>query len=328
MRWNIALLGILSVGIMSAAMSTSVHASVSVSQDKKMPGLWTLANGKVDVVVDAERGRIVRYAFHDDKGPGVIWNNYDAKDAKYDVGGWTNWGGDKLWPWPQSTWGWPPPEPKAAYSVEPADGGKALLMKSTVFGAMGLKAARKLELADDSSTLVVTSWFESTPSLPGKHFGAWSITQVPTPKSVFVRIPLEGDRKRLLDKVETEHSFSVKGTGGNVIELAGNPEKGGKILFDGDVIAAVFDKVVLVQRQIPAHAEGAWAADEKAQIYAHPLNAANVPEKHSYYELEWSAPVVAADRAEKAPLKVIYKLVRIDAKTTSEQIGKMLQQLP
>lgn len=286
----------------------------------------TAQNGQARVVVDGSVGRIVEYSLQDGAATNVIWFNPDARDRKYFVGGWLNWGGDKLWPWPQSRWGWPPPEPKGGYKLEARDG---TIVMTGEMAAQKLRAVREIELDDQTSTMVVTSRFEPTELAFTDPIGVWSITQVPHPKKIFVRIPNVGDRKRFLSRERVKDDrFGGKLVGNAVVDLEPNWSAGGKCFMDGDVIAAVYDDVILLQRLVPVHTWGNWAPDERCQVYVQPVNSPNVPANYSYVELEWTAPVAPPMHIAKAPLRVAYKLVRIKPGTTQEEIVRMVDELP
>src|ERR1051325_5584720 len=73
-------------------------------------GSYRMTNGTVDLVFVPQIGRIMRYGYVD--GPNVLWENAalagKTTDFSQPVTDWQNYGGDKVWPAPQSVWGWPP----------------------------------------------------------------------------------------------------------------------------------------------------------------------------------------------------------------------------
>ena len=328
MKANI-LLSITGVVSMAAVMLTSAGcqtlcAATSVTRATKAPGVWVIQNDTVQVTVDAPRGRIMHYGFRDQ--PNVLWNNYQAEESQYMIGAWVNWGGDKIWPWPQGIFGWPPPE--VSYEVRANDKGDGVVMTSAVIPLIRARVIRTIELDDDSSSMVVTSWFEPTETNFGKPMSAWSVTQIPPPDSLYVRIALAGDRNRYINrKLEGNDTFHAKQVGQRVVKLA-TPDTVSKTFLDAEVIAAVYPDYILLQRQLPAHTQGVWAADQRAQIYSHGQSAANVPRGKSYYELEWTAPILPPNQVHNAPLRVVYKLVKLNKNTTQEQIVELIDKLP
>lgn len=202
------------VMLMTIVGCANVSGAVSAKQDQKDPDTWVLDNGKVQVIVNAHLGRIMYYGFRN--GPNAFWTNPEAKQPQYNIGGWTNWGGDKVWPWPQSLFGWPPPEP--SYQVKVNEKGDGLVMTSDVIPSIGARVVRSIELAGDSSSMIVTSWLEPAAASFGKKMGAWSVTQVPTPQQLYVRIPLAGDRNRYLNRTKDD-KFAAKQVSDRVVQL-------------------------------------------------------------------------------------------------------------
>ena len=67
---------------------------------------WILASTQLEARFDPSRGRLVHLS--QPSGANLLWINGDPEGGKGKYSGWANWGGDKLWPSPQSSWGWPP----------------------------------------------------------------------------------------------------------------------------------------------------------------------------------------------------------------------------
>ena len=85
--------------------------------------LKSLNNGQFELAVSAATGRIVHYGAV--RGANVLWKNPRADSVPSPFVGWHNWGGDKVWIWPEDDWvkwqagvvappGDPPPPPAAA----------------------------------------------------------------------------------------------------------------------------------------------------------------------------------------------------------------------
>src|SRR3982750_3663343 len=88
--------------------------SVEKTAYQGWPEAYRLSNGTVDVVVVPAIGRIMRY------GPvgrqNLLWKTPRPAGKPASPGKeWANFGGDKVWPWPQDDWpqragrAWPPP---------------------------------------------------------------------------------------------------------------------------------------------------------------------------------------------------------------------------
>lgn len=100
------------LGMLFLAAASSAHAVVTVSQGEYhgWAGVYRLSNGTVDLVFVPQIGRIMRYGYVGERN--VLWENAALAGKTTaltpPVSDWQNYGGDKLWPSPQSAWGWPP----------------------------------------------------------------------------------------------------------------------------------------------------------------------------------------------------------------------------
>ena len=89
--------------------------------------------------------------------------------------------------------------------------------------------------------------------------------------------------------------------GNGFISLTCTASGNAKTFLDAELLAAVYDDLIFVERQIPAHTEGHWATDERTQVYQHGDG--------SFTELEWTAPKLAGNQVVHAPLRVTWSLV-------------------
>lgn len=305
--------------------ATGTLSQVRVQRDPTDPGRWTLSNGEVEIGMDAKAGRIMRYGFVG--GRNAMWANSDPLNREYLFGAFVNYGGDKIWIWPQDYWDWPPPELKAGYTVRRGHDGKSLTMAGTIV-AYGVHVTRTIELAPEGSSMIVTSAFEpSGAGIFDAPLAVWSVTQVPTPHRLFVRIRGAADRQRYLTR-KVDDFYEATVVSDSLLRLRPDSTRSVKTFMDGDVLAAVYSDMVLLQWHIPAHAQGTFEPDQRAQIYSHPIAADDVPPGGSYTELEWTAPILPHARIAASPLRVGYKLVKIREKTTDEQIARLVEELP
>lgn len=100
MKWLAALVAL---PVLASAEVTIEHADYHGWRD-----CVRMTNGTVDLVFVPQIGRIMRYGYVN--GPNMLWENpaLFGKVERTANGVWVNYGGDKLWPAPQSAWGWPP----------------------------------------------------------------------------------------------------------------------------------------------------------------------------------------------------------------------------
>ena len=174
---------------------------------KGWPGCARVSNGIVEAIVAPRIGRILAFQFvgRPDSSPIFInpdWLGKTGADAG--AGNWANFGGDKLWPSPQSDWpryiGHPFP-PDTAFDGEPermdvVPGGVRLTTpRSAAFGA---EASRTITLRPGETRLYIAQTLrraappqpttDAKPPAPGgrDRLGIWSVTQTRGDGAVFL----------------------------------------------------------------------------------------------------------------------------------------------
>lgn len=165
-------------------MATDAALRVSRRPFLRWSEAWWVSNVEVEAVVVPSIARIMR--FGRPHGPNALWTSPDAE--RFPAGGWINWGGDKIWFWPQTDWprdasgnGWPPPQDGFAASVEPTSDGLAWTLRGLpLFPAVEIH--RSIHLPARGTRMRV-----QTRSLgAGASPRPWSVTQIPCPASVNV----------------------------------------------------------------------------------------------------------------------------------------------
>lgn len=149
---------------------------------------YRISNGIVDVVVVPGVGRIMQYCFTGHPETSPIWVNPDVA-GKPAVGGWQNYGGDKVWPAPQGDWGkhmhqdrnWPP-DPAidpGAFTISRIDSGVRLTGSPVVSFAMTI--SRDIVVEPGTSKVEITDTFAKSPDATGDAdgfpIGIWNVTQ-------------------------------------------------------------------------------------------------------------------------------------------------------
>ena len=156
------------------------------------PDAYRLSNGVVDVVVVPAIGRVVRYGYVG--GENLLWDNsaLHGRLAATRPGQWANFGGEKIYPWPQDDWStrfghdWPPPpgtDPVAYRASILADG--SLHLVSDVLPAFGVRIVRDLRLSPSGSKLELTTTFEQVdPPDADWPIAVWSVAQWRSPDQI------------------------------------------------------------------------------------------------------------------------------------------------
>jgi hypothetical protein len=151
-----------------------------------------LTNAVVEAVVVPEVGRVMQLRFvGENHGP--FWVNEELRGSQPDPASaiWQNFGGDKPWPAPQSTWAaitgapWPPPKTFdcSPYSVRQQGG--ELEMISPLDSNYGVRAVRKISLDASRPVMRIATEFQKESGAP-LEIGAWVITQLRDAERIFV----------------------------------------------------------------------------------------------------------------------------------------------
>jgi hypothetical protein len=159
------------------------------------PDSLIISNDRVEAVVVPTVGRVMQFRFVGEEG--VFWENEASrgKSPTPEATTWSNFGGDKAWPAPQTDWpritnrAWPPP---IAFDSLPViasvhdDASVELL--SPVDPAYGIRIRRRIRLDPQQTVMKITTTFEKVAGSP-QRVGVWIVTQVRDPLGVYLRVP-------------------------------------------------------------------------------------------------------------------------------------------
>ncbi len=146
---------------------------------------FKLTDGKTEAVIVPQIGRIMRFGRVG--GPNLLWNSADSAAKK---GVWKNYGGDKTWLAPQSSWpafhgqGWPPDTAfdGSAHTAEVLTGGK--LKMTTPRSLSGMRLTRTMYFdANGEFVIEQTATKESGETI---RASIWSITQIVPGEAVYL----------------------------------------------------------------------------------------------------------------------------------------------
>lgn len=169
--------------------------------------------------VDPGLGRLL--AFGRLGGSNVLWTN----PAGTDVGGWKNFGGEKLWLWPQDEWpalfgaDWPPPFDGLPWQGRAGDNWAE--WELSLEPVLPVAIVRKASLEADGLRIHSEVCGSIVP------FRLWSITQIERPRRLEVLSPT---RRISPDEGEI---FRPHSSGWSMVR---SPLHGGKWFFDGEGI--------------------------------------------------------------------------------------------
>jgi len=279
---------------------------------KGWPDAYRLFNGEAEVVVVPAVARVLRFARLG--GPNLVWENPATLGQPAKAGEWPNFGGDKAWPWPQDDWpkrlsgDWPPPTgaddvPHAAEVT----GRDTVRLTSPVVAGYGVRIVRDITLHGTGAKVTTRTRLEKVEGAEDILTSAWTILQTVVPTSPLVArlvgkssLP-EGWKK--LDKADWKR---IERRGEHLV-IERDPDRTGKIGFDGDALAAVFGDTLLTVRATPD--AGDFRPGERGQVYnddeSEDDRKQGIP---AYVEWEFTAPLKPLKKGEASVLTVEWEL--------------------
>lgn len=249
-----------------------------------------LVSADAELAVDPGTARLIR--FGPLGGRNLVWVHPSPTAGRPTKGGWINYGGDKLWIWPQERWAelagksWPPPMdvPAMPWSASVADG--VVTATSPPLPGFGVRLVRTFALAAIGVGCTVTDRCQvvSGATVP-TGLGYWDVAQIPLPRDL--RVDGLGGEGVWVFSGEAWR-WRRDGTG---YCLDRSASVRGKVGFDADALIAVDGEGVLTLRARPV-AGVACPPGERAQVYSEPDASPDLPPGcPSYLELEFTAPL-------------------------------------
>jgi hypothetical protein len=282
-----------------------MSAGVKVTTEKYeiWPGSFRISNGSVDLVVVPKVGRIMR--FGEVGHPNLLWEGERVNDLAPAVGAWINWGGDKVWPAPQDTWGWPPEQEYdgAAWDVQAIPNGVHMASKARS-AKLGLRFERTILLKPGANSAEIRNTLINN---SGKtvRLAVWEVCQVNDPEECILPIwkskshpngwKVYGD-----DKVDA----FVRERGGE-LHVTRDPLRGlkyGSGSPQGSITAVVGGYTISVKSVFDESAEYPDGGNAQ-QLYTS-------PDPTKYAELELSGPLTSLAPGQSASITVTMSLRR------------------
>jgi hypothetical protein len=156
------------------------------------PDCYRIANGLVEAVVVPAIGRVMQFS-KAGGSVGTLWENPALAGQLPDPASaeWVNYGGEKVWPAPQSAWpehqgrDWPPP---AAFDARPFSAIATLrgvALTSPVDPGYGIQVERRVELDEERPTMRIRTEYRKLYG-PPVEVAIWTIAQMREPERVFM----------------------------------------------------------------------------------------------------------------------------------------------
>lgn len=279
-----------------------------------------LSNGLVEAIVVPQLGRVMRFQFAGQPQTSPLyedayWVGKTGVDA--DMNAWANFGGDKAWPAPQSTWPerightWPPDrafDGSPYYAQTLPDGIRLTSPVSVPFAA---RIVRSITLHPGQPRLYFVQSLVKDPQAPTPFpIGFWTITQVRADSEVQITAALAPGQiapfQSLSDVGTTETAPYYKIDGG-LLKITHDPAKSHKISASptpGVISLHYGPGLVFSEHYTPPPVGSSYAAYEQpTEVYS----GAGTP---GYFELEVLGPLLPLKAGESAALPVYWELTR------------------
>jgi hypothetical protein len=284
----------------------------------ELPVTHRLSNAQAELGVSNVTGRVVHFGFAG--GPNLLWESPQAPQVAGGLRGWVNWGGDKLWLWPQEDWDtWTggtvrvPGDPASQpHQVEVA--GRRLRMTSPLVPGYGVRMVREIELdaAGCGATFINRVEQVSAPSLP-LAYSPWVVTQVPASGQMLARL--------LPDATPPGHGpFPGRGWEPQNIQIAGRivtltwvATPGAKQGLDADALGVVVgDALFIVRTPAASNDGGPFEPFRRAQMFRDADQSAFRPAgTPAYVEMEFTGPLKKLAVGQSSSLMIRWEVVAL-----------------
>jgi hypothetical protein len=265
-----------------------------------------IGNGLVEAILVPAIGRVMQFRFQG-SAEGAFWENraLDGKLHDPTAKEWMNFGGDKSWPAPQSSWplhqgrAWPPPVAFDALPMRAEANAGGVTMISEADPSYGIQVLRRVELDPQHPVLRIRTEFRKVAGAPVR-VSVWTITQMQEPQRVALLLPEQSafgeGFTRLLDAEPKDLRLS-----GQLLSLARHPADYVKIGAETAAMVWVGQEAVLridAEQGPGVYPDGGCVTE----IYTN-------PDPLPYVELETLGPLVELSAGQSAARTVLYTLL-------------------
>ncbi|MEL7238925.1 MAG: hypothetical protein AAGK78_08680, partial [Planctomycetota bacterium] len=235
-----------------------------------------LNNGAAEVQIDTVTGHVLRYgpAVDDKQQPltddNLLWVNVGDLGKPPTTEGWKNYGGDKVWPWPQDDWPalfdgltWPPPSPFTGATWQAIAAGDTVSMTTIPNDVYAVRPIREVSLDEAGTGVTVRSILQPVENAADNApaVAAWHVTQIPSDGATVLALGRPGENNEPIwlsdaDRAGDLEPFVdqigvIRGDGveerRRVWRINNLGDRSGKAGIDGDILAGLNGGTLYVQ---------------------------------------------------------------------------------
>lgn len=246
--------------IFSLFIAGCSHPAAIQARWENFSEAWHLSNGKIDVVVVPSIGRIMH--FGPTTGHNVLWVQPDAARYNKQYVGFDNYGGEKIWLWPQETW--PPAGDGIRYHAEYRD--NVLTLTSEVIAPYNIQIIRTIALHASKPSMTVTSRFKpATPEAKPPRVALWTVAQIRLPDLVNVELDRDAHPPYIAD-LGILPAWPITSLKDRTATFVRDPKLEAKSGLESSAITIVYPEIAL--RYTATHvAHGLFDPHTRAQVY-------------------------------------------------------------
>jgi hypothetical protein len=280
----------------------------------------SLNNGVVEAVIVPTVGRVQQFRFAGDTN-GVLWENQRTWGRTPTGSGfYPNFGGDKVWPSPQSEWGWPPLKGFDGSVCTASFTNGIVTLVTPVDTTYNIRTTRIIELLANQPVMRVRTIFERTAESSKTNLGIWIDCQATvTPDSrCYVPVPSPSifpNGYTTTGSAQFTAALPAGFTNANGLISFQSDSANHKVGFDGGTLALVGPSLSL--RVDAPRIPGATYPDgnSSTEVYTAGPN---------YFELEMLGPLAALPVGGKMEFTTTYSLFHRTEATTDAEAHKVL----
>ncbi|MGA2350106.1 MAG: hypothetical protein ABSF70_06725 [Terracidiphilus sp.] len=280
---------------------------------------YLIANGSIEAVIVPAIGRVMQLRLAGDPD-GAFWENRSLDGQLHDAASndWTNFGGDKCWPAPQTVWtgqqgrDWPPPDAFDALPAEAVPSQRGVVVTSPIDSCFGIQVVRHIELDAEQPIMRIGTEYRKLFGSAVK-VGIWTVTQMQEPKCVCMLLPekskFASGYVRLLATEPADLQID-----GRLLSLGRHLRNQVKIGTDGNSLAWVgLNCVVRINAEIGRgeYPDGGCVTE----VYTN-------PDPLKYVELETLGPLTTMEAGDRIKRTTVYTVMPRSTEDLAAEVRK------
>ncbi|MGA2886419.1 MAG: hypothetical protein ABSE51_00085 [Terracidiphilus sp.] len=280
---------------------------------------YLIANGTVEAVIVPAIGRVMQLRLVGDED-GAFWENRSLDGQLHDAASndWTNFGGDKCWPAPQTVWtgqqgrDWPPPEAFDARPVEAVATERGVMVTSPIDPCFGIQVVRHIELdAEQPIMRIGTEYLKLFGS--SVRVGIWTVTQMQEPERICILLPTSSQFEAGYVRLLAAEPADLK-IDGRLLSMGRHARNQVKVGTDGNSMAWVGPNcVVRVDAEIGRgeYPDGGCVTE----VYTN-------PDPLKYVELETLGPLTTMNAGDRIKRTTVYTVIPRSTSALEDELRK------